>query len=93
MKEYKLSGWPELPALYHRTAYRRMLHEMSQRYASVPQLVHASGLARQSVKEFVEMLSARGMLMERGLPEPDSFFGGLMPLGWMRRSRNTADPS
>jgi hypothetical protein len=93
MKAYKLMGWPELPAAYHRTAYRRMLHEMSQRHVSVVQLMHASGLARTMVKEFVELLSEHGVLDERGTPEPDSLFGSLMPLGWIRRARNTADPS
>lgn len=93
MKEYKLLGWPELPAAYHRIAYRRMLHEMSQRHASVVQLMHASGLGRAPVKEFVELLSEHGMLDERGAPESDSLFGSLMPLGWIRRNRNGADPS
>lgn len=90
MKAYKLSGWPELPAPYHRTAYRRMLHEMSQRYASINQLMHASGLGRPAVKEFVEKLAARGMLVEREQQEPDSLFGSLGP--WIRRALNTADP-
>ena len=91
MKEYKLLGWPELPAAYHRTAYRRMLHEMSQRHASVAQLMQASGLARAAVKEFVELLLECGVLSERGMPEPESLFGSLMPLGWIRRARDSAD--
>jgi hypothetical protein len=45
------------------------------------------------VKEFVELLSEHGMLDERGAPESDSLFGSLMPLGWIRRNRNGADPS
>lgn len=92
MKEYKLLGWPELPAAYHRIAYRRMLHEMSQRHVSIVQLIQASGLARPAVKEFVELLQERGMLSERGAQEPDSLLGGLMPLGWIRRARNSVDP-
>jgi hypothetical protein len=93
MKEYRLLGWPDLPAAYHRTAYRRMLHEMSQRHASVVQLMHASGLARTTVKDFVDLLSEHGVLDERGAAEPDSLFGSLMPLSWIRRARNDAGPS
>ncbi|HEY1392918.1 MAG TPA: hypothetical protein VFV25_06060 [Methylibium sp.] len=87
MKEYKLSGWPELPPPFHRTGYRRMLHEMSQRHVSVDHLMHASGMGRPAVKEFVEMLDARGVLDVHGPAESDSFFGSLWPLEWLRRTR------
>ncbi|MGA0608794.1 hypothetical protein [Caldimonas sp. KR1-144] len=87
MKQYKLSGWPDLPPPYHRTAYRRMLHLMSQRYASVPQLANESGLARPAVMAFLELLSARSVLRERDEATPDSsFFGQLRPIEWFRRT-------
>jgi hypothetical protein len=86
MKHYKLSGWPDLPPQYHRTAYRRMLHLMSQRYASVTQLANESGLARPAVMAFLELLSSRSVLRERDEAAPDSFFGQLRPLEWFRRT-------
>jgi hypothetical protein len=38
MKEYRLTAWPELAPPFHRTAYRRMLSDMSQRFMTLPQL-------------------------------------------------------
>jgi hypothetical protein len=65
MKEYKLSAWPDLPSSYHRTSYRRMLSDMSQRYLTVPQLMAASGASRLEVRTFLQMLAERGLLLER----------------------------
>lgn len=65
MKEYKLSGWPELPSAYQRTAYQRMLHQMSHGFVPLAQLVRASGLGKDSVKAFLLQLGNRGVLMER----------------------------
>jgi hypothetical protein len=73
MKEFKLTAWPELPAPYHRTVYRRMLSDMSHRYMSVQQLVLASGASRLDVRLFLQMLGERGLLRERE-GEPDSIF-------------------
>ena len=39
MKEYRLLAWPELPAEYRRTAHRRVLSEMSQRFGSARVIV------------------------------------------------------
>jgi hypothetical protein len=84
MKHYKLSGWPDLPPPYHRTAYRRMLHLMSQRFASVPQLTSESGLARPAVVAFLDMLDERGLVQEQELGAPDSLFGN--SLSWFKRT-------
>ena len=65
MKEYKLSGWPELPAAFQRTAYQRMLHQMSQDYVPLAQLVRASGLGREAVRQFLHQLGTHGVLEER----------------------------
>ena len=65
MKEYKLSGWPELPAAFQRTAYQRMLHQMSQDYVPLTQLVRASGLGREAVRQFLHQLGTHGVLEER----------------------------
>lgn len=65
MKEFKLSGWPELTSPYKSTPYRRMLSDMSQRYLTVRQLAAASGVSGSEVRGFLGMLSARGVVSER----------------------------
>ncbi len=83
MKEYKLSGWPDLAAPYQRTCYRRMLSDMSHRYMSMSQLTAASSATRLEVRNFLSMLAERGLLSERE-GEPDNFFGSLGE--WFRRT-------
>lgn len=91
MKEYRLAAWPDLAAPYHRTAYRRMLSDMSQRYVGVDKLADNSGLGRHEVRQFIEMLESRGLLAQREAAEADSLFGSLRPLGgWLRRALATA---
>ena len=65
MKQFKLVTWPDLPAQYQRTAYRRMLSDMSQRYMSLSQLTTSSGLARQDVRTFLDKLQSLELLCER----------------------------
>ena len=87
MKEFKLSAWPELHPPYNRTAYRRMLSDMSHRYVGVHQLSECSGLHRGEVRQFLELLEARGVLDERERAANDSLFDTLRPLGgWLRRT-------
>lgn len=89
MKEFKLVTWPDLPAAYQRTVYRRMLSDMSQRYVALPQLAKRSGLSRHEVRQFIEMLDGRSVLVERDNSAPDSLFDSLRPLGgWLRRALN-----
>jgi hypothetical protein len=91
MKEFKLAAWPDLPAPYHRTVYRRMLSDMSHRYMSVQQLVLSSGASRMDVRLFLQMLGERGLLRERE-GEPDSIFDTLRPIGdWFRRTITGAE--
>ncbi len=91
MKEYKLSGWPELPAAYQRTAYQRMLHQMSQGYVPLAELVRNSGLGREAVRQFLAQLHSRGVLEERAPDVPPS-----PPLragqtwNWLRRTLGAA---
>jgi hypothetical protein len=90
MKEYRLAAWPELNAPFDRTAFRRMLSDMSHRHMSLTQLVGASGIRRQEVRQFIEMLDARGMISQRDSLVPDSLFGSLRPLGgWLRRAMSS----
>ena len=87
MKEYRLAAWADLPAPYHRTAYRRMLTDMSHRYMSVPQLVSCSGIRRTEVRQFLDVLESHGLLIERDLFASDSVFDSLRPLGgWLRKA-------
>jgi hypothetical protein len=86
MKEYRLTAWPELAPPFHRTAYRRMLSDMSHRHVTLSQLVETSGLKRHEVRGFVEMLENRNMLVERECMSAASQFWSLRPLGgWIRR--------
>jgi len=85
MKQYKLLAWPELPAAYHRTVYRRMLSDLSHRYMSVSALVLSSGATRPEVRQFVQMLESKGLLVDRE-DDSDSFFDTtIRPMGdWLR---------
>jgi hypothetical protein len=89
MKEYRLLAWPELPAEYRRTAHRRVLSDMSQRYLSLPQLADLSGLKKSELKGLLELLDLRGVLDERDSTTPDSFLDSIGRLGWRRRTPAT----
>ena len=90
MKEYRLFAWAELPAPYHRMAYRRMLNDLSQRFMTVPQLADCCGLRRTEVRQFLDMLESRDLLETRDLfTSQDSVFDSLRPLGgWIRKALN-----
>lgn len=91
MKEYRLLAWAELPAPYHHMAYRRMLTDLSHRYMSIAQLAACSGLRRTEVRQFLDMLDSRDLLVDRDLFAPDSVFGTLRPLGgWIRKALNAS---
>jgi hypothetical protein len=84
MKEYRLTAWTELPDQFDKTAYRRMLTDMSQRYLSLAQLVTSSGFRRAEVQRFIELLESRGVLAQRELfgHEPVA-----RPIGgWLRKA-------
>ncbi len=90
MKEFRLAAWPQLRAPFDRIAYRRMLSDMSHRHMTLAQLVDASGIRRHEVRRFLEMLGARGVILERDAAPAYSLFGSLGPLGgWLRRTLKT----
>ena len=91
MKQFKLIAWPDLSAPYQRTAYRRMLSDMSHRYMSVTQLMNSSGLGRNEVRAFLDMLQSRELLRDREvIAAPDSIFDTLAPIGgWIHRVLTT----
>jgi hypothetical protein len=87
MKEYRLLTWPELPPAFDRTAFRRLLSDMSHRHVTVAQMADASGLRRATVADFVDGLVRQGIVEAREVAPPDSLFGSLRPLGgWIRRT-------
>lgn len=82
MKEYKLSAWPDLPASFHRTSFRRMLSDMSHRFVTVQQLMAGSGASRMEVRMLLQMLGERGLLAEREAERnATASFGA-----WLRRA-------
>ena len=90
MKEYRLAAWPELAPPFDRTAYRRMLSDLSHRFMSLSQLADASSLRRSEVRGFIDMLEARSLLIERESLVPESLFWSLRPLGgWLRRAMSS----
>lgn len=92
-KEYRLASWPELSPAHHRTAYRRMLSEMSQRYVSLGQLVSTSGLRKPEVKEFLETLEESGQLLIRDVCALKSHRWAAMRMmgNWFRRAPTPAE--
>lgn len=93
MKLYRLTAWPDLPATLQRTAHRRMLHQMSQRFVSVSQLMQESGLPRHDVIQFLDQLAERELLSAQEPVEPDSRFGQLAPVLWLRRTFASERPA
>ena len=87
MKEYRLLAWPELPAAYKLTAHRRALTEMSSRHLSLAQLAEVSGLRKSEARTLVELLDGRGVIEERDMTAPDSFFDSIRQRGWLRRAK------
>ena len=90
MKEYRLVAWPELRPPHDRTAYRRMLNDMSHRHLTVWQLVATSGLRRPEVQSFIDFLHTRGLVTEQVRASP-GFSDTLAPvLAWLQRTWHAA---
>jgi hypothetical protein len=93
MKEYRLVSWPQLSAPFDRIAYRRILSDMSQRHMTLAQLARGSGIRRQKVRVFLDMLDAKTLISEREAPAHRTLFGSLRPLGgWIRRAIASGQP-
>lgn len=78
MQEYKLKAWPDLPPEYRKTAYRRLVSELSQRHVQIEQLQRCSGLSTSDIEGFLKFLDRREVLESRESvsEKPKS--------GWMR---------
>jgi hypothetical protein len=77
MKEYRLSGWPELPTDYDRTIYRRMASDLSHRFMTVTALIQSSGASKLEVRAFLQALDDSGLLETRESDERPSIMDRL----------------
>jgi hypothetical protein len=69
MKQYKLTGWPELSPRFEKTTMRRVVSELSQRFVSTRDLARSSGASLREVEELIVKLNKDGMLMTRDAPQ------------------------
>jgi hypothetical protein len=89
MKQYKLKAWPDLPADFKRTAHRRLLSVLSQRYLGDAEMQRQSGLKSAELREFLHFLAKEELLEFREAPvAPDAARWRLPDLltGWLRRA-------
>ena len=83
MKEFKLLSWPDLPAEFRRTAFRRLLSEMSQRHLSEALMVKRDGLKASEVRALLQLLASRNVLDVRENTTRRGWRPALA--GWLRR--------
>jgi hypothetical protein len=74
MKEYKLKAWPDLPAAFRRTSYRRLLTELSQRHVNDDEL-RGRGLSRRQLQGLLHYLNQVQALETRTAAPPQRLFG------------------
>lgn len=91
MKEYRLLSLPELDSSFNKVVFRRMLSDLSHRHLTFVELVKDSGLRRQEVRSFLDMLQANGLLEERECTRDFSPTVGLLESfrqtpDWLRRA-------
>ena len=67
--QYKLTAWPDLPPRFQKTPMRRVVSELSQRFASVRDLARSSGANARDVEELIAKLDRDGMLMTLATPK------------------------
>jgi hypothetical protein len=68
MKQYKLTAWPDLPSRYRSTAMRRVVSEMTQRFATPRDLARKCGASTREIEELLSTLTKDGVLMSREAP-------------------------
>ena len=83
MKTYRLVSWPDLPAEFQRTAFRRALSALSMREVSVEHLMGVSGLKRSELVALLERLESQDLLVETDQP-------AVPGPGWFERLRRSA---
>ena len=65
MKEYKLLSWPDLPAEFRRTGFRRLLSDLSQRHITEASLLKRDGIKPAEVRALLQFLASRNVLEVR----------------------------
>lgn len=83
MKEYKLLSWPDLPAEFRRTGFRRLLSELSQRHISESLLMKRDGIKPAEVRALLQFLAKLDLLDVREAAPTGKWRPALT--GWLRR--------
>ena len=84
MKEYKLLSWPDLPAEFRRTGFRRLLSDLSQRHISEASLLKRDGIKPAEVRALLQFLASRKVLdVREGAPRGSRWRPNLG--SWLRR--------
>jgi hypothetical protein len=84
MKEYKLLSWPDLPAEFRRTGFRRLLSELSQRHISEAALLKRDGIKPAEVRALLQFLAKLDLLdVRESAPAHSKWRPSLS--GWLRR--------
>ena len=87
MKEYKLLSWPDLPAEFRRTGFRRLLSELSQRHISEATLLKRDGIKPAEVRSLLQFLAKLDLLdVREAVPAHSKWRPSLSGFsGWLRR--------
>lgn len=86
MKEYKLLSWPDLPAEFRRTGFRRLLCELSQRHMSEAMLTKRDGIKPAEVRALLQFLAKLDLLDVREAAPAGKWRPSLSGFsGWLRR--------
>lgn len=91
MKEYRLISLPDLGPSFSKVVFRRMLSDLSHRHLTFVELVKYSGLRRQEVRTFLDVLQNLDVLEERECTRDFSPAVGLLDSfrqtpDWLRRA-------
>lgn len=89
MKQYKLKAWPDLPASFKRTAHRRLLSVLSQRFLGDAEMQQLSGLKSAELRDMLQFLAAEDLLEVRDAVAAANSARWRLPelfTGWLRRA-------
>lgn len=91
MKIYRLKSWPDLPPVFKRMAYRRLLCDLSHRHIDEVAMREHAGLSGREVRSLLVHLESLGILDVKEAPEsgtatPSPVVGWLLsPVQALRR--------
>ena len=90
MKEYRLLAWPEHSAEFQRTAYRRVLSEMSLRYMSVAQARRRQRAEEAAGPRLRRDARRQGAHRRARHHRAGSSLDSVSAWGWLRRAINVS---